>query len=92
MPNEDSVGAAAGIEYRRGRVQVLWSYDVWVADALAETRLCDWLYDMGWRLLNRDPEKGGWLLHFTHTDLVADTDRLDAVRIDRQWPVVEVKV
>jgi len=79
------VDVQAGIEYRQGMVQEFRSYDVYVADDAAERRLCAYMIkDLGWHLQNRTPEGAGWLLHFTHWSLVADTDRGDVMRVDRR--------
>jgi hypothetical protein len=79
---------AQGISYGRRMVKTFYTAEVTVGDLVAEKRVRDWLGDLGWKMLNiTDGGDGRWVLNFTYTELVADTDRGDSVAMDRRWKV-----
>lgn len=81
----DPVNAMANAEYHRGTVKLVRFQDVYVPDAGAEQRVCDWMINkIGWHLLNRSAANQGWMLHFFCWTLIADSDRGDKVRADRK--------
>jgi len=78
-----------GITYGRRTVAQLVTAEVIVGDLVAEQRVCDWLIKkLGYHLLNRTDAGGDlWCLHFTHTTMLADTEREDAVAFDGRYEV-----
>jgi len=87
----DDIGAdlaIQGVEYGRRTVHRLYTFPVIVHSLDEERRVCDWLMKQhNWRLLNRADAPGGWVLNFTFTETIADTDRGDKVCYDRRWEV-----
>ena len=76
------------VTYGRRTVKRVFTYPVIVHSLEEERRVCDWLMKThGWRMLNKTDAPGGWVLNFTYTETIADTDRGDKVSYDRRWEV-----
>ena len=78
------------VTYGRRTVKRVFTYPVTVKTLEDERLVREWLMKapFNWRCLNiTSPPGGGWTLHLTYSETIADTDRGEKVSYDRRWEV-----